>query len=88
MPEPGYERNAAHSKKMKRGEGRKTKVTEFFRETIAGFSMPLGDNSAKGLQKRLVDTEGMLLLCFDRLKHFVSKCRIEASVLLPCINRR
>jgi hypothetical protein len=43
-----------------------------------------GVGSAEGLQKRL-ETGNKLVLCFDEFKSFVSKCKIEASVLLPCV---
>lgn len=61
------------------------KVTEFFKDTIADFSTCFGVGSAEGLQKRL-DGSRSVLLCFDEFKHFVSKCKIESSVLLPCVN--
>ena len=45
--------------------------------------------SAEGLQ-RLLATPGLggqkLLLCLDEFKQFVSKCKIEGSILLPCVN--
>ena len=51
------------------------------------FTVCWGVGSAEGLQKRLQRKEnGSLLLCFDEFKQFVNKCRVEASVLLPCVN--
>ncbi len=44
-----------------------------------------GTGSAEGLQKELQKKE-RLLLCVDEFKAFLQKCRIETSVLLPCIN--
>lgn len=61
------------------------KVTEFFKETIEDFQICWGVGSAEGLQKRL-GKRTTLLLCLDEFKQFVSKCKIEASVLLPCVN--
>jgi hypothetical protein len=61
------------------------KVVEFFKSSVDGFSVCLGVGSAEGLQERLKDNN-RLLLCLDEFKQFVSKCKIEASVLLPCIN--
>ena len=48
-----------------------------------------GIGSAEGLQERLNECKGpdgiaKLLLVFDEFKSFVSKCKIEGSVLLPC----
>ncbi|MBW1982628.1 MAG: DUF3987 domain-containing protein [Deltaproteobacteria bacterium] len=61
------------------------KVVDFFKWSVDGFSVCWGVGSAEGLQKRLEDSR-KLLLCFDEFKQFVSKCKIEASVLLPCVN--
>jgi hypothetical protein len=61
------------------------KVVEFYKWVVDDFSVCLGVGSAEGLQKRLVDNS-RLLLCFDEFKQFISKCKIEASVLLPCVN--
>jgi hypothetical protein len=50
-----------------------------------GFHVCHGVGSAEGLQKRLQESP-RLLLCLDEFRQFVSKCKIEASVLLPCVN--
>jgi hypothetical protein len=50
-----------------------------------GFDVCRGVGSAEGLQKRL-RRRPKVLLFFDELKQFVSKCKIESSVLLPCVN--
>ncbi|MCG6538397.1 MAG: DUF3987 domain-containing protein [Syntrophales bacterium LBB04] len=42
--------------------------------------------SAEGLQRKLEEGKTGLLLCLDEFKQFVSKCKIDASVLLPCVN--
>lgn len=68
------------------------KTIKFFMDlmTEAEFPVCWGVGSAEGLQKRLGGENSSdpkkLLLCFDEFKSFVSKCKIEASVLLPCIN--
>lgn len=62
---------------------RKTK--NFFQKALKDFPVCLGIGSAEGLQKYLRESN-RLLLCFDEFKQFVGKCRIEASVLLPCVN--
>lgn len=61
------------------------KTVEFFKETITNFPTCWGVGSAEGLQKRL-DENKKLLLCFDEFKAFINKCKIETSVLLPCVN--
>jgi hypothetical protein len=61
------------------------KVVDFFKWCVDGFAVCWGVGSAEGLQKRLEDSN-RLLLCFDEFKQFISKCKIEASVLLPCVN--
>jgi hypothetical protein len=61
------------------------KVTEFFRDAVDGFHVCWGVGSAEGLQERLEESN-QLLLCFDELKQFISKCKIKTSVLLPCVN--
>ena len=62
-------------------------VTSFFREYFPGsLNLCHGIGSAEGLQKKLSELpDGKLVLIYDELKALVSKCRIEASVLLPCI---
>jgi hypothetical protein len=62
-----------------------TKTVDFFKWSIEGFPVCWGVGSAEGLQKRL-EAGNRLLLCFDEFRQFVSKCKIEASVLLPCVN--
>jgi hypothetical protein len=61
------------------------KVVDFCKWCVDGFAVCWGVGSAEGLQKRLEDSN-RLLLCFDEFKQFISKCKIEASVLLPCVN--
>lgn len=58
----------------------------FFRESIADFLMCRGVGSAEGLQARLEGTNKKLLLLLDEFAAFVGKCKIESSVLLPCVN--
>jgi len=63
------------------------KTVDFFKETLQDFKVCYGVGSAEGLQERINEcTPHGLLLVFDELKAFVSKCKIEASVLLPCVN--
>ena len=45
----------------------------------------MGIGSAEGMAKAL-DKNNRGLLIFDELKAFVQKCKIDSSVLLPCIN--
>lgn len=59
------------------------KTIDFFRETINDFRVCFGVNSAEGLQKLLTEP---IILCFDEFKQFVSKCKIETSVLLSLVN--
>jgi hypothetical protein len=62
------------------------KTTEFFREAVqGGFHICYGVGSAEGLQKRMEENAN-LLLCFDEFKQFIGKCKIDSSVLLPCVN--
>jgi len=62
------------------------KTTEFFRDAVqGGFHICYGVGSAEGLQKRMEENSN-LLLCFDEFKQFVGKCKIDSSVLLPCVN--
>ena len=60
------------------------KVTEFFKRYLTEFEVCWGVGSAEGLQKRL-EGKKKLLLCLDEFKQFVSKCRLDGSVLLPCV---
>jgi hypothetical protein len=64
------------------------KTISFFKETFAeGFNTCFGVGSAEGLQVRLTELEpSRLLLFFDEFKSFIGKCRIDASILLPCVN--
>ncbi|MGD0275914.1 MAG: hypothetical protein ABSB79_07650, partial [Syntrophales bacterium] len=66
------------------------KAVEFFREALTAFHICYGVGSAEGLQERINSIEGdgpfRLLLVLDELKQLISKCKIEASILLPCIN--
>lgn len=65
------------------------KTAEFFRESLADADENLnicwGVGSAEGLAKK-IKTNKRLLLCYDEFKSFVQKARIQASVLLPCVN--
>lgn len=61
-----------------------SKTVDFFHAFLDTFAVCFGVGSAEGLQKRLQDSP-TLLLVFDELRQFVSKCKIEASVLLPCV---
>lgn len=61
------------------------KTIQFFRETLQDFPVCYGVGSAEGLQNRLTENN-KLLLCFDEFKSFVSKAKIDTSVLLPCVN--
>jgi Bifunctional DNA primase/polymerase, N-terminal len=71
------------------GDARKstaiTKTVHFFKEVASDFNVCLGVGSAEGLQKRMEGNK-KLLLSIDEFMAFVGKCRIEGSVLLPCIN--
>lgn len=60
------------------------RTIEFFKETITDFNVCRGVGSAEGLQTRL-EKSARLLLSFDEFKSFVSKCRLDGSVLLPCV---
>jgi hypothetical protein len=61
-------------------------VTDFFEDFFAGkFNQCWGVGSAEGLQKVMKEGEGVVL-CFDEFKQFINKCKIEASVLLQCVN--
>ena len=61
------------------------KTTTFFRDALTEFQVCWGIGSAEGLQKRL-EGNPQLLLCLDEFKQFVSKCKIDGSILLPCVN--
>jgi hypothetical protein len=61
-----------------------SKTVSFFREAVMDFPVCFGIGSAEGLQKKL--EEGTrLLLCFDEFRAFTSKCKIDGSVLMPCV---
>lgn len=61
-------------------------TVSFFKKTlIDGFCTCHGTGSAEGLQRKL-SKNNRLLLVFDEFKQFVSKCKIDGSVLLPCVN--
>jgi Bifunctional DNA primase/polymerase, N-terminal/Protein of unknown function (DUF3987) len=62
-----------------------TKTLDVFKGAVEKFPVCWGVGSAEGLQGRL-ESSNRLLLCFDEFKQFISKCKIEASVLLPCVN--
>jgi len=57
-------------------------VAKFFQETIDDFKTCWGVGSAEGLQSIFEQTERLILL-LDEFKYFVSKARIDGSVLLP-----
>jgi len=63
------------------------KTVNFFRDTLpnGSFLTCYGVGSAEGLQKKSVEGRGLLLV-FDELKAFIGKCKIDSSVLLPCVN--
>ena len=61
------------------------KTIEHFSAT-GSFEVCRGVNSAEGLQKILKNNQHGLLLSLDEFKQFVSKCTIQSSVLLPCVN--
>ncbi len=61
------------------------KTVDFFKNTIEGFSVCFGIGSAEGLQRKLKEAPETLLF-LDEFKHFVGKCKIQNSVLLPCVN--
>lgn len=67
-----------------------SKTLELFSDTLIreDFNLCWGVGSAEGLQKRLdeIKEPRKLMLCFDEFKTFVSKAKIESSVLLPCVN--
>jgi hypothetical protein len=61
---------------------------EFFREYFKGqLNLCFGVGSAEGLQLKISETpNGNLLLLVDEFKSLLNKCKIEGSVLLPCLN--
>uniref|UniRef100_A0A6M3LDK6 DUF3987 domain-containing protein n=1 Tax=viral metagenome TaxID=1070528 RepID=A0A6M3LDK6_9ZZZZ len=69
------------------------KTTDFFRECVKIiYNQPIsecwGVGSAEGLASRLGHkaSGGMVLLCYDEFKSFISKAKIKSSTLLPCVN--
>jgi len=50
------------------------------------FDVCWGVGSAEGLQRKLTEISDGLILTWDEFKQFVSKCKIQSSVLLPCVN--
>ena len=74
------------------GESADDRKSTAIDQTVKFFQMALADKvnvchgvgSAEGLQKRL-EKSNRLLLCFDEFKSFISKCKIDGSVLLPCV---
>jgi hypothetical protein len=63
-----------------------TKTIDHFKDAVDNFDVCWGVGSAEGLQKRMEQTNAGLLLSLDEFKQFVSKCKIQSSVLLPCVN--
>lgn len=59
-------------------------TVEFFKDNMTQWADCRGVGSAEGLQERLKNDK-TLLLVIDELKAFVGKCKIEGSILLPCI---
>lgn len=61
-----------------------SKTVKFFKETMTDFGVCHGVGSAEGLAKMLGDNPQHLLV-YDEFKAFVSKSKIESSVLLSCV---
>ncbi len=63
-------------------------VTRFFSQSIDpnDLNLILGVGSAEGLAKAFTSEKPQVLLVLDELKALVQKCKIDGSVLLPCIN--
>ncbi len=61
------------------------KTFDFFQEVDPYMSICRGVGSAEGLQSQL-DENSNSILALDEFKQFVSKSRIDSSVLLPCVN--
>ena len=61
---------------------------DFFREYFKDqLNLCFGVGSAEGLQLKISETSnGNLLLVVDEFKSLLNKCKIEGSVLLPCLN--
>lgn len=64
-------------------------ATNFFADTLKNssfnFNLCTGIGSAEGLANVLNPAHNLLVV-FDELNSFVSKCKVEGSVLLPCTN--
>jgi hypothetical protein len=60
------------------------KTVDFFRSAVRDYPACLGVGSAEGLQRRLA-RDLNLLLVYDEFKAFVSKSKVDGSVLLPCV---
>jgi hypothetical protein len=73
----------------KSGDDRKStaisKTVEFFERAHADLKVCRGVGSAEGLQKTL-ERGRKLVLFLDEFKQFIGKCKIDSSVLLPCVN--
>ncbi|MBA7496831.1 hypothetical protein ES702_07440 [subsurface metagenome] len=65
------------------------KTIAFFKDTFphGGFNVCRGVGSAEGLAERFkhCKTDKNVILFLDEMKSFVSKSKIETSVLLPCV---
>ena len=65
------------------------KTVSFFNDCIDELNICRGLGSAEGLQQLVNSIEKenkKIVLFYDEFKQFVSKCNIQGSVLLPCIN--
>jgi 5S rRNA maturation endonuclease (ribonuclease M5) len=65
-----------------------SKTVDFFCDAITEFPVCHGLGSAEGLTTALNKQSGedkSVLLVFDEFKTFVSKSRIDGSILLPCL---
>jgi len=62
-----------------------SKTVEFFEKAQTDLKVCRGVGSAEGLQKTL-ERGKKLLLFLDEFKQFIGKCKIDSSVLLPCVN--
>ncbi|MFX0201140.1 MAG: hypothetical protein ACFFCW_33905 [Candidatus Hodarchaeota archaeon] len=60
-------------------------TVKFFQEALSDFPVCWGAGSAEGLAEQL-EKRRRLLLVFDEFRTFVSKSKIETSVLLPLVN--
>jgi hypothetical protein len=72
-----------------------TKTIQLFKAALTDFSVCYGTGSAEGLANRIEGREngdkvatgdGRLLLHYDEFKSFVSKSKLDGSVLLPMVN--